>query len=259
MRSGSIREPQNKLLVEANRLGNLCFRDPLFIGMCNVDTSRANQKRLSPSATERLDIGSERDNSGGESVQRAKMHRRNKQDFPSIRLSSGSPGNCASLIVRVADDANENLRPGLIRNHVRRAPSTNCSYIERTGAEHFICRQFDLADTLEDIQKFLNRGVTQFGVSGMSHSSLSLNFEAKRTLRPECKFVFGWFPVDQKFASARIARSNQSPRTVALFSHHEQQSKIAPPCLEELLRGRNHSRDNAFRVAGPAAPDKLLI
>src|SRR6185437_12488538 len=92
---GSRGELRNKLLVQADCIGKLRFRDTLLAGMRDVNAAGTDQERFSPSAIKRRNIGCESDDRGGEPIERAKMHGRNEQNFTRVNFRC-RPGDCAS-------------------------------------------------------------------------------------------------------------------------------------------------------------------
>ena len=66
--------------------------------------------------------------------------------------------------------------------------------------------------------------------------------------------VFGGLAVDDVSRAARMLRGVIGAGAVALFAHDEEQAEIAHAVFEQPFGGVDHAGDDAFGVAGAAAP-----
>ena len=112
---------------------------------------------------------------------------------------------------------------------------------------------------LQRVQQFLDRGFAQFRIGGMGHAPGGDDFATQRAFGSERELVLGGLAIDQVAGAAAVPGGLESSRAVALLADHEQQPDVADAFLERLAHGEDHGRDDAFGVAGSAAPDARVV
>ena len=226
-----------------------------------MNTARADQERLTPSAVECRNIRGEGHDGGGKAVERSKdatqacarlrelrrvLQRRRARpgEFP-----TGSP-TVRNMISACAWSATTfGARPPAI------VPILSVLWPSRGSSG-----SWDGANGAQSIEQRMNRGVAQLGISGVRKFSVGGDFVAQHSLCSERELVFSWLAIDQKYREPRgLAAATFAPALLRSSPTTKSSPKFVAPESRSFSAARNHRRDDAFRVAGAASPNEIGV
>src|SRR5229473_3810233 len=189
--------------------------------MRHVNAAGSDQEGLSPSAAEGRYVRGESDDRRGQSIEFRQLHRRRVQDFASFGAARSRSGNSCANICGIAHRAKHDFCFRVIGNNIGSTAAADRSDIQRAAPEQRIFRQWNLANIAEDIEKSVNRGMTEFRIRGMRELSLRGNFVAQRALATESEAVLGGLSIDEKSRAARIRGGGLCSGAVAFLADNK--------------------------------------
>jgi len=246
--------------VDGHCVEQFPFGDALLGGVCHVNAARPDQVRPSPGAVEGRNVCSEGDDGGGKAVKGVEMNGGVEEHFKRFDFAQlGGPSYTEAQLGGVADQTKHDLGAGLVGNDVWGAAAANGADVQRGLAENRIAGKRKRADVSESIEKRMNGGVTQFGISGMGEFAASDEFVSQDTLGAERQSIFGGFAVDEKARATGRGGRSVGASAVALFADNEKEGEIAGAGSEKRFRGVDHGSDDALGVATAAAVDVRVV
>src|SRR5262252_2221297 len=87
---------------------------------------------------------------------------------------------------------------GLVGHDIWRAASGDGADVQRARTEKRVGRQRDLAKVIEHVEKRVNRGATQLGISRVRKLAARADLIAERTFATKGETIFRGLSVDQK-------------------------------------------------------------
>ena len=131
------------------------------------------------------------------------MHCRERKDLFHLGLRAHRGAHRLIHYASIANQSNRELSLGRVWNDVRRAPARDGSDIHRGFSEDGILWHRHLANRIERIEQFFDRGFAQLRIRRMRHFAGGYNLIPQNAFRPERNFAFRWLAVDQILRSPR--------------------------------------------------------
>ena len=170
--------------------------------MRQVDAAGADQVGRAPGAGKGGDVGGEGDHRGGQAIESGETQRGGEQDFSGFGAAGGCGGNGGAEVRGIADEAEHNLRLGVVGDDVGSAAAGNGADIQGAAAEQRIFGQGNLPEVVQEIEKRVDGGMAELGIGGVRELSLRGDFVAQRALGAERQTVFGGLAVDEEARAA---------------------------------------------------------
>src|SRR3954468_22395156 len=93
----------------------------------------------------------------------------------------------------------------------------------------------------------------------MRHPATRGHLVTQSSFGAESQLVLRGLTVNDELRATRVFRRHVCSGAISLFTHNKQKAQITPSTLKQAFSGRDHGSDDALRVAGAAAPDRIFI
>lgn len=225
-----------------------------------MDAAGTDQIRLAPRSVESGNVCGESDDGGrdiGESVEMDGGIEENFAGFDFVSLRYLYDGQ--AQLGRIGDEAEHDFGASVVGNDVGGAATADGADVESGLAKNGVERQRQRADLGENVEKRMDGGVTEFGISRMGEFAASEDFVAENAFGAESELIFSGFAVDEKTRAARRGRGSDGAGAIAFLANDKKKSEVAGALGEQSFGGMNHGGDDAFGVATAAAVDVGVV